>query len=538
MWKGKSLLLGAGISVAIVIAFICILSVFDDQALSKTPDPTQTVMYRADIITFDNMDAFGKLKKPKAVFLHDLHTDALEKKHKDCMTCHKVENGRMSPKFMHTKAINREELTKIYCDNCTKCHSETIAAGEKAGPVKCDECHRERPLIKSSMVEMGFDKSLHYRHLKAQKDQCERCHHEYNEKTQKLFYAKGKEGTCRYCHKKETQSTKTEKVISMRLASHFACIDCHQKTKAKQMYAGPVRCAGCHDATAQSKIEKISHVPRLKRGQPDNVLIHTGDQKGRIPQMMRVPFDHKAHEEYNDTCRVCHLASLDSCVKCHPLTGSTDKTVITLETAFHKLGHQSSCTGCHESKQQEKRCAGCHAVMAKDGQKDAAECLRCHMVPSPERTGVLSTSKAAKMARLMPQLWKETFGPIYHVQVPKTVVIKNLMDRYGPVEYPHRKVYDAIVKQLQSSKLAEYFHYSETTLCLGCHHHSPAAGNPPKCENCHGAPFDENHLDRPGIKASYHQQCMGCHQRMGVTKYLSCTSCHKERKKELQVSSK
>ena len=355
MLKGKSLLLGAVVFVAIVIAFIFTMNAFDDQALSKTPDQTQTVMYRADIITFDTMDAFGKLKKPKAVFLHDLHTDALEKKHKDCMTCHKVENGRMSPKFMHTKEIGREELTKIYCDNCTKCHSEMIAAGEKAGPVKCDECHRKRPLIKSSRVEMGFDKSLHYRHLKAQKDQCERCHHEYNEKTQKLFYAKGQEGTCRYCHKKKTQTDETIKVISMRLASHFACIDCHQKTRAKQMYAGPVRCSGCHDVREQLKIEKITHVPRLKRGQPDNILIKTGDPKGHIPQMMRVPFDHKAHEEYNDTCRVCHLASLDSCVKCHPLTGSRDKKKITLETIFHKHGHQSSCIGCHESKQQDKK---------------------------------------------------------------------------------------------------------------------------------------------------------------------------------------
>ena len=210
MRKGRSLLIGVGIFAAIVIAFICATGVFDDQALSKTPDQTQTVVYRADIITFDSMDAFGKLKKPKAVFLHDLHTDALEKKHKDCTTCHMSENGRMSPKFMHLKDISREELTKVFCDNCTKCHTEMIAAGEKAGPVKCDECHRERPLIKSSMVEMGFDKSLHYRHLKAQDNHCERCHHEYNEKTQKLFYAKGKEGTCRYCHKKETQFNNKE----------------------------------------------------------------------------------------------------------------------------------------------------------------------------------------------------------------------------------------------------------------------------------------------------------------------------------------
>ena len=532
MVKGKSFLIGTGISVAIVILLVCFMGALDVKALSKTPDETQSFMFRPDIVTFDNMEAFGKLKKTKVVFLHDQHTDALEKKNKDCMACHKTENGRISPKFMTLKDISREELTKIYCDNCTKCHSDTIAAGEKAGPVKCDECHKERPLIKSSRVPMGFDKSLHYRHSKVQNNKCERCHHEYNEKNKKLFYAKGKEGTCRYCHLEQSKNLDAQKPMSMRLASHLACIDCHQKTVAKQMDAGPARCAGCHDAKEQLKIEKVKRVPRLKRGQPDNVLIKTGDKKGRIPRMMRVPFDHKAHEKYNDTCRVCHLASLESCSKCHPLTGSKNKKDITLETVFHKRGHQSSCTGCHESKQQDKSCAGCHAFMTKTRQQDSAACLRCHMVPLPERTGVLSTSKAAKMARLIPQLWKETFGPIYKVDVPKTIVIKDLMDNYELVRYPHRKVFNTMVKQLENSKLAKYFHYDKTTLCLGCHHNTPAAGNPPKCGNCHGAPFNENNLHRPGIKASYHQQCMGCHQKMGITKYLSCTSCHKERKKQ------
>jgi hypothetical protein len=136
------------------------------------------------------------------------------------------------------------------------------------------------------------------------------------------------------------------------------------------------------------------------------------------------------------------------------------------------------------------------------------------------------------MARLMPRLWKETFGPIYKVDVPKKVVIKDLVDKYEAVEYPHGKVFDAMVKKLDGSKLARYFHYDENTLCLGCHHNTPAGDKPPKCGNCHGAPFNENNLHRPGIKASYHQQCMGCHQQMGITEYLSCTSCHKERKKQ------
>ncbi|MEE9496844.1 MAG: cytochrome c3 family protein, partial [Desulfobacterales bacterium] len=343
---------------------------------------------------------------------------------------------------------------------------------------------------------------------------------------------KGKEGTCRYCHQKETDNLNSEKIISMRSASHLACIDCHQKTQAKNMDAGPVRCSGCHDLKEQQNIEKVAHVPRIKRGQPDVVLIKTGDQKGQEPRMMRVPFPHQAHEEFNDTCRVCHLASLKSCVSCHPLTTSNDSEDISIETAFHKMGHKSSCTGCHESKQQDKNCAGCHAFMGKARKQDLSSCVRCHMTPLPEKTGVLSTSEAASMARMMPKIWRETFGSTYQVTVPEKVIIQNLVDRYEPVEFPHQKIFNALTKQVSNSKLAQYFHYNKTTLCIGCHHNTPEAGKPPRCGNCHGKPFDKNNLFKPGIRASYHQQCIGCHQKMGIEKYLSCTACHKERKKQ------
>ena len=529
MVKGKSFLLAAGISVATAIVFICAIGSLDVKALSNPPDEAQPFTLRADIITFDVMDAFGKLEKPKAVFLHDQHTDALEKKKKDCTACHKSENGRMSLYFMRLKEVGREELTKIYCDNCTRCHSEMKAAGDKAGPVECKECHKEKPLIKSSRAPMGFDKSLHFRHYSAQKQQCDLCHHEYDPAAKKLFYAKGKEGTCRYCHLKEASLQGETKVSTMRVAAHMACIDCHQKTRAKQMAAGPARCAGCHDPEQQGQIEKMASVPRLERGQPDEVLIKTGDPKDLTSGMMRVPFTHKAHEAYNDTCRVCHLASLEACVNCHPLTPPAGDRKIPLKNAFHKIGHQSSCIGCHAAKQSAKECAGCHDFMPKGDNKESATCLRCHMAPPPQRTGVLTTSKAAKMANIMPQLWQQTFGTI-KVSVPEKTVIKDLVDHYEAVEYPHRKVFNTLVKQMENSKLATYFHSQELTLCLGCHHNSPASGNPPRCGNCHGAPFDQSHLGRPGITASYHQQCIGCHQKMGITQYLSCTACHKEKK--------
>ena len=68
MAKGKSLRIGAGISVTIIILLIVFVSVFDVTAQSKTPVDSQSIEFRPDIVFFDNMEAFGKLEKTKAVF--------------------------------------------------------------------------------------------------------------------------------------------------------------------------------------------------------------------------------------------------------------------------------------------------------------------------------------------------------------------------------------------------------------------------------------------------------------------------------------
>ncbi len=533
MVKGRSLLIGAGISVAIVILFVWGMEGFKAQAMSGVPDQSQTYVFRPDVITFDNLDVYGELEKPNAVFLHDKHTDALEKKNKDCKICHFDENGRMSIKFMRLEDPSRDQLTKIYCDNCTKCHLETIAAGETAGPTTCDECHKENPLIKSSRVPSGFDKSLHYRHSTAHKNTCESCHHEYDPKTKKLIYAKDKEGTCRYCHQKETQELGSEKRISMRLAAHVACVDCHLKNMAKKVFAGPVTCGGCHDIEQQKKIEKIDKVPRMKRKQPDVVLIKTGDEKGIKAQMYRVPFAHKAHERYNDTCRVCHHADLKSCATCHTLAGSKEGKFINLKDAMHLLDTEQSCIGCHEMNQRNKQCAGCHAFMEKGPKQDPLSCMKCHMAPPPKSTGVLYKAGEIRLARMMPEIWKTMFGTSLDVDIPKEVVIKELVNLYEPVVLQHRDILRYLEKKIKGNKLAEYFHPVDTTLCQGCHHNSPPMGKPPRCGSCHGKPFNEKNLFMPGLKGAYHRQCMGCHNEMGIEKpaNVECIGCHIEKKK-------
>jgi hypothetical protein len=122
-------------------------------------------------------------------------------------------------------------------------------------------------------------------------------------------------------------------------------------------------------------------------------------------------------------------------------------------------------------------------------------------------------------------------GTFADEDIPETVEIKRLMDLYEPVKLPHRKIVQALVKNIQNNKLASYFHTETGTVCQGCHHYSPAVQKPPACESCHGLPFNANDPFKPGLMAAYHRQCMECHQGMGLTKFVAtnCTACHRQR---------
>ncbi len=108
-----------------------------------------------------------------------------------------------------------------------------------------------------------------------------------------------------------------------------------------------------------------------------------------------------------------------------------------------------------------------------------------------------------------------------------------LSDKYEPSKLPHRKIINTLMAAIGDDKLAATFHTDKATVCAGCHHNSPVSKTPPKCASCHGKPFDPAKGDRPGLKAAYHQQCMGCHNRMKLEKPAdtACAECHKERAK-------
>jgi hypothetical protein len=525
MVKKKSLLQRLG-TLAVIVGILGYLGSQGVQAVNAMAEKQ-----RADIIEIDSLKIFGKLERPTVTYLHNVHTDAVEKKGKDCTVCHLMdtENNRLSSKYMRLEDTNKKQVMDIYHTNCIECHNTTRKAGEKSGPVECGNCHRKSTDLVSIWEPIGLDKSLHYRHSKNLQEKCEQCHHAYDEKEKKLFYDKGQEGTCRYCHKDVTEENR----ISFHQASHIACIDCHRQTLAKEKLAGPVECNGCHHPEDQKLIEVVKEIPRMKRQQPNAVFVKTSDANNiyRQPRMSSVPFNHQAHEQYNDTCRVCHHASLSSCSECHTLLGSYKGQLITLEKSMHDLKSEQSCIGCHAQQQKDKHCAGCHTFIPQTLKNDEAACKTCHMGPQPSKNESPDTELSEALAEKLLAERKPITATYPDEDIPEVVTIDILQKEYEAAKLPHRKIVHTLMNNIKDNRIAQYYHTDPGTICQGCHHHSPAMKKPPACGSCHAKPFDTNNILRPGLMAAYHRQCIGCHTEMGIEKPAAtdCSGCHKEK---------
>ncbi len=527
MLKQRSLVGRAGITLAVAATLVAAAIVVHGSA----PAPDDANKPRADIIRIDGLKQFGPLERPAVVFLHEKHTQALAKKkdNKECAACHLTDKERLSPRYMRVKDVSKQAVMEVYHDNCTACHRQTTAAGEKSGPVVCAECHRDKSPA-SSWRDIGMDRSLHYRHVKAQENKCEVCHHEYDPVGKKLFYAKGKEGSCRYCHAEKT----VENRISIRLAAHIDCVDCHRRKLAKNESAGPVTCGGCHDAEQQLKIEKVKEIPRMKRNQPDAVLVRAVRGEESQPEAAGrpgvVPFNHLGHETTSDTCRVCHHASLEACVTCHTSTGAKEGKFVKLSTAMHRVEAKASCVGCHTAAQADPRCAGCHAALP---QASAPGSCRLRELPRAEagrgrEPGARRQGHRRAAARGAPAGHRHLLGGGHprdradqdHEQAVRAGEAARTARSSRPWWRGSR-----------AASLRAYFHREPGTVCQSCHHHSPVAKKPPACASCHGQPFDAKTPAKPGLMAAYHIQCMECHQQMKIERPVAthCTGCHKEK---------
>ena len=527
MRNGTIQRMGLSLLLAVMLAGVVVWT-----AMASVPDIPPIQRPRADIIVIDGLKTFGPLERPGVIFYHDKHTETLAKEKKDCLTCHPMDQKRLSLKFKRTADVNKKAVMAIYHDQCINCHKENKFANKASGPVTCGECHVKDFEPVSDWKAIGLDKSLHYRHVKANEKKCELCHHVFNPKTKKLYYAKGQEEACLYCHKEKTEENR----IADGPASHIACVGCHRQRLAEKKEAGPIECGGCHDPKQQAMIEKIADVPRLERNQPDAVLVEIvpKDKAAAMPPttMPEVPFDHKAHERYTDNCRGCHHAGLQSCVSCHTLQGTAEGKQVKLAQAMHQPDSTRSCVGCHNQRQARPQCAGCHAAMPPTRSLTTLDtCNVCHMPAAAKQP--LPTDEAGRkaLAAELVAARNTVQEAIPADQIPETITLKKLSNQYESVKMPHRKIVLKLIAGVQNDQLAARFHVQPATLCQGCHHKSPATLKPPQCGSCHGHSSDALNPTRPGLMAAYHQNCLDCHEKMGIKKPVSreCTACHAKR---------
>ncbi len=499
---------------------------------------------RADLILIDVMKSSVDLERPPVQFKHDAHVEAVGQSGKDCSTCHKQqENGLLSQKFMRLWKSKGAELMELYHEGCIGCHQKFRDEGKESGPITCGDCHRAEPEYTSTRQPVGFDKSLHYSHIQAMENQCDRCHHEGSDSAAdaKPSYVKGHESSCRECHQNEESNTPHGR-SSFRKVAHEQCLGCHRNMSLGNQKTGPTNCAGCHDAKEQANCKEIDNPPRLQRGQPDVVVVRStyGEEQPKQAKLKAVPFNHKGHENYTDSCRGCHHNSMNACGDCHTMTGTKRGGGVNLEDAMHTLTKGASCLGCHEDvKMTEQNCAGCHSLMPKEKYAKNA-CVRCHNQNGEKMAEAEAESSDGDTAETqqVPQTFQQVsgFDPQQHTlsfnkeDLPDEVKISSLQNLYRPVNFAHDNHVDKLLEGIRRSPMALYFHGGEDALCQGCHHNTPVGEKPPLCSNCHGAPFDDEDIHRPGLKGAYHLMCMGCHKSMKVEKAQGCQDCHIKKK--------
>lgn len=480
---------------------------------------------RPDLIVLDEIAGYGTPERPLVLFPHDMHTKALTAENKDCGACHpKSDSGYWSIRYQRPFEPFRQvgdtgdefaRLRDLYHEGCISCHQELADAGKATGPVTCGECHADPSEYVSTALPLMMDLSLHYRHVLANNDSCGLCHHQYDETRQELVHVEGQERSCRDCHR----DTTTDNRISMRLAAHTDCVNCHVLKKQ-----GVRDCAGCHDAERRAQIARVENRPRLKRGQPDFTLVAPPKDEWEHSKLSTVPFSHVHHEDFAQTCRVCHHESLQACSDCHTLEGGEEASGVNLQTAMHRIDSEHSCVGCHDREKDEARCSGCHGFMKQNELSEHA-CEICHAGPkTPRLEQVRDRYNSISDFKPSPSEMDLTFAS---AEIPDTVEVGVLANEYLPARFPHRKIVETLMAYIDSSRVATHFHGHEDVVCQGCHHHSPVGQAPPLCENCHGEPFDPAALHRPGLYGAYHRQCIGCHQRMNILDARDCTGCHK-----------
>jgi len=85
----------------------------------------------------DEIIIIEKGRMPQITFPHQMHQKVLEN---NCNACHDLfpkQPGIIKKLITQEKLRNKQVMN----GKCLKCHKDRKAAGKKAGPTKCTECH-------------------------------------------------------------------------------------------------------------------------------------------------------------------------------------------------------------------------------------------------------------------------------------------------------------------------------------------------------------------------------------------------------------
>jgi len=533
MANGKRMLRFA----AIMIALVGVLG-FQMEAMGML-DMAEKATGRPDVIMIDTIAKLESLEQSAAVFEHDAHTKALKEQGMSCNSCHKKDaEGNMTLAFNRLEGegqpeLSASELKDIYHDGCISCHVESGDKGFKTGPMvgECRSCHQAKPEIVAERVEAGMDNTLHFIHWDSkiipadagEQTNCGACHTVYDETTKKAVYKKGEEDSWRFA---TVYSPEEMASLSTREVFHNQCVTCHQTLiEKKAERSGPVDCASCHEAKKvevreaenAKSVKAMGELPRLPRKQPDAVLMMAkveGPASEKATGMAPVAFNHKLHESEVDTCNVCHVQGVNA-----PM----DKSF----KAMHDVTSDMSCVGCHAKEQKKPECAGCHAARPITKANSEATCKSCHNAAQPAPGATKEAMQAEAMTLIASRPASQAMVAIN--DIPETVTIGVISDKFEPSKMPHRKIVLSMAKGMKDSPLANTFHATPEAMCAGCHHNAPASVTPPKCASCHAKPFETE--GKPGLKAAYHAQCMSCHTEMKLEKpaATNCVACHEKK---------
>ena len=516
MMKGRSLLRLAGM--LMVVALVSVVGITAHSS-NVTAAPAEQ---HADIISIDVIGKLGDMELPAVTYRHDLHTDALKKMDKDCASCHEKDGDSMSLTFKRTGDMTAKQLQDVYHQNCIGCHADMAKAGQDTGPLEseCRTCHNPKPDMVAKRQPINMDKSLHFRHISSKKivvsqqnDNCGACHMNVDVVAGTATYVPGTEDS------DNGYGDGYVKYESPKSAAHSSCISCHMsEAKKDAAFTGPVTCAGCHSATAQKEMKKVP-AKRLKRGQPDTLLIvPNGSAKSDIAP---VAFNHKFHEANVKDCSTCHINGI----------GNEKDGFKPLYSDMHDAKSSASCVGCHAMRvAQDPTCAGCHSMIPVQNFNEQS-CATCHNANGVTTEQAAKMSKKERNAVAAAVVTAREAGTVTYTaeEIPEFVKIDALADKYEASNMPHRKIVATLLNATADSKLAGSFHAEKGKVCQACHHQSPVSIKPPKCQSCHSEAFKNG--DRPGLKAAYHQQCMTCHTEMNIQKpqNTECAGCHAAR---------